>query len=200
MKKQFIYIIVIVLLTLVFGFSVFFYFDSESKQTQKQPLPQRTVENVLEKKDDILTRTQEKIEVLSSPKKKKQTFLTQEVIVSDLQKKIDKAFNHCQNLEKSKQVQASIKKELVKLALDLNNTNIFLVDYDGNTLLGENSKEDVGARTIVLEQIQKVRRHGEGFIVSNVNHDGLKRYIMVKNLDMNELFIGVDRYERNVTE
>jgi hypothetical protein len=84
------------------------------------------------------------------------------------------------------------------MKLQHKNTKVFLVDYNGNILMGENSQEDINARTILLEEIQKVRRRGEGFIVSDVDTYGLKRYIHVKSLEMHKLFVGVDRYERNI--
>lgn len=127
--------------------------------------------------------------------------LSQENIKKELQNTIDIAFENAHKINKKhskrkskKQITDSIKSELSKMKYDSTSTPVFLVDYKGNTILGSNSKVDMDARTILLEEIQKVRRRGGGFITSRVDESGTKRYILVKDLGINDLFIGTDIY------
>jgi len=122
---------------------------------------------------------------------------SQENIQKELQNTINIAFENAHKINKKqtkKQITNSIKSKLAKMKYDSTSTPVFLVDYKGNTLLGSNSKVDMDARTIVLEEVQKVRRRGGGFITSRVDDSGTKRYILVKDLGINDLFIGTDLY------
>lgn len=221
MNKQFIYIILIVIFVMFFGFITFYFLDEVQPQnTDPRPIPLKIIKvkeaeassgevrpeikiDDLIPKDEIITA--KPIEEL--PKEKVKVLipgLSEKIIVSDLQKETQRIFEHVQSLKalhqskKSAQMIELIKKELSHFNLTHDKTKLFLVDYDGNTLLGENSQEDIHARTILLEEIHKVRRYGEGSIVSTVDPENLKRYIYVKKLAIHKLFIGVDRYERGV--
>jgi len=120
-------------------------------------------------------------------------------IKKELQKTIDIAYAKAHEASKKyknkkkyeKTIRRAIKLELSKIRSE---SGIFLVDYKGNTLYGSNAKEDINARTILLEEIQKVRRRGGGYIVSDVDHRGGQRHIIVKDIGINKLFIGVDLY------
>jgi hypothetical protein len=89
-----------------------------------------------------------------------------------------------------------IKKEIVELFKD---SDIFISDYNANVILlgkqqlGDSSLVeyvDKDARSIVLEEIQKVKRHGEGFIITTNSVSGQKEIIFVKNLQELNWFIG----------
>ncbi len=76
---------------------------------------------------------------------------------------------------------------------------IFITDFSGNNILSRspllNQKNisayvDTDGRSIILEEIQKVRKLGEGFLESNFYPGAGKQIILVKNLDMYNWYIG----------
>jgi len=76
---------------------------------------------------------------------------------------------------------------------------IFITDYSGNSILMGNqnmdkknlvSYLDADYRSIVLEEIQKVRKRKEGFLTSNNSIDNKKEVILVKDLGAYKWFIG----------
>jgi len=76
---------------------------------------------------------------------------------------------------------------------------IFITDYSGNSILLGNqaidkknlaSYLDSDVRSIILEEIQKVRKHGEGFLYTKSSVDEKKEIILVKSLGMYNWFIG----------
>ncbi len=90
----------------------------------------------------------------------------------------------------------NVKKEIVELFKD---SDIFISDYNGNVILlgkqqlGDSSLVeyvDKDARSIVLEEIQKVKRHGEGFLTTTNSVSGEKEVIFVKNVKELDWFIG----------
>jgi len=124
-------------------------------------------------------------------------FLSKEKKIQEmLQSRIEQANDISIEINKKnrykKQMIKSLKQEFSLMRNDFNETDIFLVDYSGDTLYGSNHYPDADARTIVLEEVQKVRRRGGGFIVSKLNAEGMIRYILVKDLGFRDLFIGVN--------
>ena len=55
--------------------------------------------------------------------------------------------------------------------------------------------EDADGRSIILEEIQKVKKHGEGFLRSRFSKDKSWQIIYVKALGFNNLYIGSAVYE-----
>jgi uncharacterized protein YcfL len=89
------------------------------------------------------------------------------------------------------------KKGILKKFQKMQYQDVFLSDMNGNTLYGSNDIEDINVRTIKLEQIQKVGKYGEGFIVSDLDRQGSQRYVYVKSLALKNLYIGVEFYATN---
>lgn len=119
-------------------------------------------------------------------------------IKEDLQETMQSALKGIKRIKKTNKKKSirDIKYILSKLNNKLHSTDVFLANYRGDTLYGSNNKEDVEARTIILEEIQKVRRRGIGYIVSTIDSQGTKRHILVQDLGMHQLFIGVNLYEQ----
>ena len=76
---------------------------------------------------------------------------------------------------------------------------IFITDYQGNSILlgNQNIDEknlsaylDADGRSVVLEEIQKVRKRGEGLLDSRHAKDNSKELIFVKDLGAYDWFIG----------
>ncbi len=120
-------------------------------------------------------------------------------VKKELQKTIDIAYTQAhkvtQKYKNKKKYYTAINKAIkLELSKIKSENGVFLVDFAGNTLFGSNSAEDINARTILLEEVQKVRRRGGGYILSDIDYKGTKRHIIVKDLGINKLFIGADLY------
>ena len=115
----------------------------------------------------------------------------------ELEQRINTAYKYSLDVKKKyekkqKQLTQLIISKLSKMNYEGTNSNIFLVNYDGDTLLGSNSYKDINGRSIILEEIQTARKLGSGFITSKLDYKGTKRYLFVRDLKFNKLFIGVD--------
>ena len=113
----------------------------------------------------------------------------------ELSLKVNKAYKMIEILQKYMK-NRSLKKEIVGLFKE---SEIFISDYNGNAILlgkqqlGDSSLVeyvDKDARSIVLEEIQKVQRHGEGFLTTTNSVSGQKEIIFVKNVKVLDWFIG----------
>ena len=197
MKKQYVYILSIVLGVMFLGFSLFSFLNEDTEEKDLRPIPKKLIiENVkeikAEQKKDFPAKAFESIkEKETTPEIKLSTVeeknkILEDAIQEQLQERMDLLFKACKKIDTKKAIQAEFKKMQYKDA--------FLANMHGNTLYGSNDTIDIYARSIVLEEIQKVGRHGGGFIVSNVAPEGTKRYILVKKLEVENLFIGVDSY------
>ena len=197
MKKQYVYILSIVLGVMLLGFTLFSFLNEDTKEKDMRPIPKKiTIHNVKEIEAEQkkyppgqtfeITKETEvipKIKISTAEEKYK---ILEDAIKEQLQDRIDLLYTSCKNITTKKGLQTQFKKMQYKDA--------FLANMHGNTLYGTNDTIDIYARSIVLEEIQKVGKHGGGFIVSNVAPEGTKRYIMVKKLEVENLFIGVDIY------
>ena len=123
-------------------------------------------------------------------------------IKKELKSKVDIAYNIAHEIDSKYKKKKKIAKQRVKDALyelvsDNEYDTIFITDYRANAiLLGSHLEDeniaqylDKDSRSIVYEEIQKVRRHGEGFI-SSMRDSGDKEIIYVKNLDLYNWYIG----------
>ena len=193
MKKQYIYIMTIVLIVMVSGFLIFSFLEEPKESEDKRVLPKRLkiIQNPLNGIDRIKEKGPSvRVEDIFKPKKvlseEETNKILKEEIRTQLEKRISSIFKECENIKTKK----SMKKKFQTMQYN----DAFLADLNGNTLYGKNNTEDMDARSIALEQIQKVGRNGEGFIISRVDDKGTKRYILVKGLGFSRLFIGVDTY------
>lgn len=200
MKKQYIYIITIVLGVMFLGFTLFSILN-ESEEVQKETglTPKKLLINSVKEiktgddsrkkklDDDVnISKVIEDTRLAAITEKNR---LLEESIKQELGKRVDLLYKACENIE--------TKQGLVSKLQELKYKDVFLADMHGNTLYGSNDAKDIYARSIVLEQIQKVGRYGGGVIVSNVAPVGTKRYIVLKKLEVKNLFIGVDKYSQS---
>lgn len=102
-------------------------------------------------------------------------------------------------VKSKREIQKRIKELLLRVSYNREQGYIFLTDYSENSLLlgsqkiaqdNFNSYLDADNRSIVLEEIQKVRKHGEGLLQSRVKGSESIEMIFVKDLDIYEWFIG----------
>ncbi len=128
-----------------------------------------------------------------------------EKIKKDLKQKVYKAYNNAKNIynnEHNKKSSRYIKQRLK----DSLKGKVFITDFKTNSILiGEQRLDkknisnylDADHRSIVLEELQKVRRHGEAFIDTKHAGNNLKETIFVKNLDMYNWFIGNNLFKKD---
>jgi len=123
---------------------------------------------------------------------KKRLILEQEQLrkrkIENLKIKVDTAFGEAQKLYK-KYKNGKCKELIIKEAL--NQHRVFIKDYGGNDV-GEiqTTELHVQGRALRLEEIQKVRRHQEGFIKIKSADTNITQTIYVKDLGMYDLYIG----------
>nr|WP_321267871.1 cache domain-containing protein [uncultured Sulfurimonas sp.] len=129
-----------------------------------------------------------------------------EDIKNELQTRVNLAYDSARfiyekyKLKKSnKEIKERIVDALNQMTFSTKKDYIFISDFNGKNILSRNSLkeqknisayEDFDGRSIVLEEIQKVRKDGEGFLESNFYTGLTKHIILVKNLDMYDWYIG----------
>lgn len=126
-------------------------------------------------------------------------------IKKDLEKKVDLAYKIAQNIYKkykgkksSKDIKQRIKDVLNEIVYKDESQYIFMSDYNANTILkGSHLADkkialylDADYRSIVYEEIQKVRKYGKGFITSRRGDNQQKEIIFVKDLGFYGWYIG----------
>ena len=106
----------------------------------------------------------------------------------NLKIKVDTAFESAQKIYK-KYRNTKCKEYIIKEAL--NQHLVFIKDYEG-VVVGNIKDEhsDINGRAIGLEEIQKVRRHQEGFIKIKSADTNTTQSIYVKDLGMYDWYIG----------
>jgi hypothetical protein len=108
--------------------------------------------------------------------------------IENLKIKVDTAYEAAQKLY-TKYKNRKCKKSIIKEAL--NQHLVFIKDYEGNSVGEIQAKElQTQGRAIGLEEIQKVRRHKEGFIKISPPDAKITQTIYVKDLEMYDLYIG----------
>lgn len=106
----------------------------------------------------------------------------------NLKIKVETAFNAAQNIYK-KYKNTKCKEYIIKEAL--NQHLVFIKDYKGSVVGNiKDEHPDMKGRAIGLEEIQKVRRHQEGFIKIKSADANISQTIYVKDLGMYKLYIG----------
>jgi signal transduction histidine kinase len=123
----------------------------------------------------------------------------------ELKLKVERAYKICHKIYKKyrgKKNTKEIKKRIVELFSAINYENpkelFFITDYNANSILNDFRLlpkdivryRDSDSRAIVLEEIQKVRRHSEGYISSKRFSDKKEEITYVKALDMYDWYIG----------
>ena len=169
--------------------------DTLAKDEVQEP---SVVQEIIEVEEEVIEIEPMMVEVVSPAFDMMQTPREDErsdAIRKELFEELDKLYAYCDTLQSPKQNKKKFLQDLEKFTLTSIDKTFFVADFEGNTLLGSNSYEDIDGRSIVLEQIQQVRKNDQGFLVSDIDGEGLKRYMAVKNLEKKRLYIGVDIFE-----
>ncbi|NOR58920.1 MAG: histidine kinase [Sulfurimonas sp.] len=130
----------------------------------------------------------------------------EEDIKTQLQTRVDMAYKSARFIYEKyegKKGKREIKERIIdalnQMTYSTQKDYIFIADFTGNSILSRSSLlnqknisayEDANGRSIILEEIQKVRKEGEGFLESNFYTGAGKQIILVKNLDMYDWYIG----------
>lgn len=134
-----------------------------------------------------------------------------EKIEKDLKSRVDRAYDTAKYIyekykgKKSRQdIQQRIIDALERITYNDKKNYIFMTDYKGNSIVTGSQKlksknimnfSDSDGRSIILEEIQKVRKYHEGFLRSRFFVDRAWQKIYVKDLGFYNLFIGSSVYE-----
>ena len=130
----------------------------------------------------------ELLKLAQTEKEKREKIAYREKLYRGLKEKVQKAYKLAQRLEKKYKRKKSRKSIIIEA---LNQSGVYIKSYSGNQVGDINSSYLVdGLRAIPLEEIQKVRRHKEGYIKVESEKNAAIEYIYVKNLEMYQLYIG----------
>jgi len=202
------YLIIIIPLVLVLSASFFIttfylnkvtsYFESAKKRSQKEHVD-------IQKSQGEMWVNQ--LNTLFEYKNK--TF--EEDIKKELKTRVDRAYETAiyihekyKKNKSKKNIQQRIEDTLKRMVFNDKKNHIFMMNTNGNSILSGLYKfknknilafEDADGRSIILEEIQKVRKYGEGFLRSRFSKDKSWQIIYVKALGFNNLYIGSTVYE-----
>jgi len=202
------YLIIIVPLVLVLSASFFItsfylnkvtsYFESAKKRSQKEHID-------LQKSQGEMWVNQ--LNILFDYKNKS----FEQDIKDELKRRVDRAYETAvfihEKYKKQKtknDIQQRIEDALKYMVFNNQQNHIFMMDTKGNSILNgkyafKNKNilgfEDADGRSIILEEIQKVKKHGGGFLRSRFSKDRSWQIIYVKDLGFNNLYIGSTVYE-----
>lgn len=202
-KKLISYLIVIIPLALVLMASFFIttfylekltnYFNSAKEQSIQEHV------NNKKSKSEIWTN---QLELLFDYKYNR----VEDNILVELNSSVDRAYdsamfiyNKYKGVKSSKEIKERIVDALSQMRATGDSVEIFIHDFDGNAIVSSKTKKeqknlaaykDADHRSIILEQIQIVRKKGEGYITSNyANRNGVEK-IKVKNLNIFNWYVG----------
>ncbi len=139
-----------------------------------------------------------------------------ENVKKELDQRLELAQNAAENIYNKYHEKLS-KKAMKERIIDLlsamtchgENNCVFVTDYEGKNiysskkeLIGKNisSYSDVDGRAIVLEEIQMVRKHGEGYIETRLQKETGIQTIKVKDFGHFEWFIGTGVYQEKALQ
>ena len=103
------------------------------------------------------------------------------------------------NTKSKKNIQERIKDSLSQMQYNDKNY-VWITDYNANNILAANKKmqginlstfQDADDRNIILEEIQKVRRHQEGYISTRFREGESKQILFVKDFGHYQWFFGM---------
>jgi len=200
-EKRFIKYAVVILpasIILVFGFlTASFYYDKLTTYLEETKLEEI-------KLDSDFKKQKSKLFVEKIYKTYEQHYnKIQKDIEKELEEKIaiaykaaDEIYRKNKGIKSDKKIKREIKNLMMKLSWGKEQNYIFIKNFHGDAIVSLAKNEididymDADARTIVLEQIQKVRKRGEGFLYSKYAKDEPQEIYFVKKLDMYDWFIG----------
>lgn len=202
------YLIVIIPLVLVLSASFFIttfylnkvtsYFDSAKQRSLEEHLQRQKAQGEMWIKQ---------LNVLFEYKNN--TF--EEDIKKELKKRVDRAYETAvfihdkyKNIKKKEDIRQRVEDTLKRMLFNDQKNHIFMMDTKGNSILSGSydfkrqniiNFEDADGRSIILEEIQKVKKYGEGFLRSKFAKDRSWQIIYVKALGFDNLYIGSTVYE-----
>ena len=121
----------------------------------------------------------------------------------ELNKHIEKASRIASKTYKRYKTRKKIKNKIIENLKEINDENLyptyFITDYSGNSILLGNQKADkenlvsyldADYRSIILEEIQMVRKRSSGYICSTNSIVNNKEIVYVKDLGIYDWFVG----------
>jgi len=130
----------------------------------------------------------------------------EENIALELNSSVDGAYSSAhfiydkyKNKKSSKEIQERILDALSQLHIKKSSIELFITNFDGNAILNSKTQKpqkdlsaykDADGRSIILEEIQLVRKYGEGSISSSYLESDAMERIRVKNLGIFDWFVG----------
>jgi len=122
----------------------------------------------------------------------------------ELKQSVDMAYDNARYIyEKydAKKSTKEIKERIIdsQMAFSTSRNPVFMTSFSGDNILSRSLKlsqknmiayEDANYRSIILEEIQKVRKHQDGFLESDFYERGQSYITYVKNLNIYDYYIG----------
>ncbi len=202
-KKIIPYLIVIVPIALVLTASFFittFYLEKVSRYFQQAK--ERSIKEYVESKKQKSEMWVEQLNLLFEYKYNR----LEENIKNELNSRVNMAYESAKYIndkykgkKSAKEIKRRILDALNHMTYAYEKDYIFITDFTGNNILArskELSQKNISAfadgdgRATILEEIQKVRKEGEGFIKTNFYASSGEEIIFVKNLNMYNWYIG----------
>jgi hypothetical protein len=129
-----------------------------------------------------------KLKLLKIKQKEKEKNEYREKLYLDVKQKVQGAYVLAQRLKEKYKNKRNASQIIIEA---LNQRGVYVKNYKGNQVGDINTVHLIdGLRAVSLEEIQKIRRHKEGYIEVKSQNSNEIEYIYVKNLEMNQLFIG----------
>lgn len=125
-------------------------------------------------------------------------------IKTELKQSVDMAYDSARYIYEKYSVKKSSReiKELIvdsQMAFNTGKTPIFMADFTGENILPRSPKlsqkniiayADANNRAVILEEIQKARKHQEGYLESDFYEQNQSYITYVKNLNIENYYIG----------
>ena len=196
------YLIVIVPLVLVLSVSFFIssfyinkvtnYFATAKENSIKDYVDAQKGESELRVKQLVLLfeYTNNRVEPSIKEELKKEVELAYKIV--------HKIYKKYKGKKSTKEIKSRIKEALLEIVYNDKSEYVFITNYRANAVLNGShlNEEDISLyrdadnRAVVLEEVQKVRRHQEGYIYSRRGDTQEKEIVFVKDLGIYDWYIG----------
>lgn len=199
-KKVIPYLAIVVFALSASVFIPRYYFEKVT--THFKDVKERSIDEYVESKKK---KSEEMLNHLSSLFKHRDASVDEEIKIK-LQSRVDKAYKSARYIHKKyrakkgkREIKERIKDALKQMNYGDREDNIYITGYSGKNVLsrvGLRGKKNIGSyadadgRAIFLEEIQKVRRRGGGYIQSNFYDKSSIWISLVKDLDIYSWYIG----------
>ena len=194
-KKVIPYLIVVVPLALVLTASFFittFYMEKVNLYFQK--IKERSIKDYVNSKKDKSEIWVQQLNLLFDYKNNR----VDSDIKQKLQKRVDVAYANAMFIYekyKGKKSNFEIKERILdsfnQMGYSANKDALYISDFKGNNILFRSENiQKMYQRSLVLEEIQMVKKNSEGFLEGRFYQGVGKQIVFVKNLDMYGWYIG----------